>query len=125
MDLNPKISYDKILYKSFPIIYDVQNSDSISNSNSEKCSPTTPPNPSQPSQPARTFPFALTYSKRKTMHKIGDTELSSRQESDPGIGNELNIDDLDIPIALRKGPRSCTQHPISKFLAYSHLSKPM
>ena len=59
------------------------------------------------------------------MHKIGDMELSARQESDPGIGNELNIDDLDIPIALRKGPRSCTQHPISKFLAYSHLSKPM
>ena len=42
-----------------------------------------------------------------------------------GTSNELDINDLDIPIALRKGPRSCTQHPISKFLAYSHLSKHM
>ena len=37
----------------------------------------------------------------------------------------MNINDPDILVALRKGPRSCTQNPISKFLAYSHLSKPM
>ena len=59
------------------------------------------------------------------MHKTGDMELPARQESDPGTGNELNSNDLDIPIALRKGLRSCTQHPISKFLAYSHPSKSM
>ena len=59
------------------------------------------------------------------MHKTSDMELPAHQESDPGTGNELNINDLDIPVALRKGPRSCTEHPISKFLAYSHLSKPM
>ncbi|XP_057495256.1 retrovirus-related Pol polyprotein from transposon TNT 1-94 isoform X3 [Actinidia eriantha] len=31
-------------------------------------------------------------------------------------------DDLDEPIATRKGVRSCTQHPISKFVSYSRLS---
>lgn len=31
-------------------------------------------------------------------------------------------DDLDVPIATRKGVRSCTQHPISKFVSYSRLS---
>ena len=46
VDLNPKISYDKILNKSVPIIYDSQNPDSISNSNIEKSGSTTPPNPS-------------------------------------------------------------------------------
>ncbi|XP_062104525.1 uncharacterized mitochondrial protein AtMg00810-like [Humulus lupulus] len=30
--------------------------------------------------------------------------------------------DLDIPIALRKRTRSCTQYPISKFISYSNLS---
>jgi len=30
--------------------------------------------------------------------------------------------DLDIPIALRKGVRSCTKHPISNFMGYSKLS---
>ena len=59
------------------------------------------------------------------MHKTSDMELPTCQESDPGIGNELNTNDLDIPVALRKGLRSCTQHPILKILAYSHLSKPM
>ena len=32
------------------------------------------------------------------------------------------IDDLDVPIALRKGIRSCTQHPISNYVSYDHLS---
>ena len=124
-DFIPKISSDEMLNKSIPIISDSQNPDSISNSNIEKSSPTNPPNPSQPSQPTRTSPFALTYSRRKIMPKTGDVELPARQEFDPGTGNELDINDLDIPIALRNGPRRCTQHPISKFLTYSHLSKLM
>ena len=32
------------------------------------------------------------------------------------------FDDLDVPIALRKGIRSCTQHPISSYVSYYHLS---
>ena len=58
-------------------------------------------------------------------HKASDMETSTHHESDPSVGNELTLNELDIPIALKKGQRSCTQHPISKFLGYSHLSTPM
>ena len=30
--------------------------------------------------------------------------------------------DLDIPIALRRGKRSCTDHSISNFISYDHLN---
>ncbi|RVX15996.1 Copia protein [Vitis vinifera] len=30
--------------------------------------------------------------------------------------------DLDLPIALRKGTRACTKHPIAKYISYSNLS---
>ena len=43
---------------------------------------------------------------------------------DPGIFPSNNQSDLNIPIALRKGIRSCTHHPISKFISYSKLSSP-
>ena len=32
------------------------------------------------------------------------------------------IPDLDMPITLRKNVKSCTHHPISKFISYSNLS---
>ena len=32
--------------------------------------------------------------------------------------------DLDWPIALRKGKRACTKHPLHLFLSYSKLSTP-
>jgi len=32
------------------------------------------------------------------------------------------VDNLDVPIALRKGVRSCTQYPISSYLTYSKVS---
>ena len=47
------------------------------------------------------------------------------QEFDSVEGNILDLNEVDIPIALRKGIRSCTKLPISQFLGYSHLSKPM
>ena len=31
-------------------------------------------------------------------------------------------DDLNLPIAIRKGVRSCTHHPISQFVSFYHLS---
>ncbi|KAL6333802.1 hypothetical protein AAG906_028988 [Vitis piasezkii] len=51
-------------------------------------------------------------------------------ESEPMLGTgssssgnpETISDRLDEPIALRKGVRSCTQHPISKFVSYDNLS---
>ena len=33
----------------------------------------------------------------------------------------LTSDDLHLPIALRKGTRTCTQHPISQFVSYDRL----
>nr|KYP58512.1 hypothetical protein KK1_013922 [Cajanus cajan] len=39
------------------------------------------------------------------------------------VPNPKPIDDIDIPIALRKGVRSCTQHPIEKYVSYGKLSK--
>ena len=50
---------------------------------------------------------------------------------DTGIvqsGSELHLNslpsfdlDLDLPIAHRKGVRTCTKHPISKFISYHRL----
>ncbi|KAG6513861.1 hypothetical protein ZIOFF_024198 [Zingiber officinale] len=34
----------------------------------------------------------------------------------------LNMNELDLPVAVRKGVRSCTQHPISNHVSYSRLS---
>ena len=47
------------------------------------------------------------------------------KEFDSVEGNVLDLNEVDIPIALRKGIRSCTKLPISQFLGYSYLSKPM
>ncbi|KAG6468480.1 hypothetical protein ZIOFF_073168 [Zingiber officinale] len=33
------------------------------------------------------------------------------------------ISDLDVPIAIRKGVRNCTNHPIANYLSYQKLSK--
>ncbi|GAA0169379.1 transmembrane signal receptor [Lithospermum erythrorhizon] len=47
-----------------------------------------------------------------------DTILQHNQEPEPVV--EPTTNDLDIPIALRKGTR--TRHPITKFEAYTNLS---
>ena len=57
------------------------------------------------------------------------------QESGPATGNEANtpnvsldssnVNDLDLPIAVRKGTRTCTQYhlyPLSHFVSYERLS---
>ena len=86
----------------------------------------------------------LTYSKDKTRQIFGAAEkrhispilLQSppSSEDDSGISSpsissspvpitlDPSEDDLDIPIALRKGTRACTKYPLSKFVSYSHLS---
>ncbi|KAG6762590.1 hypothetical protein POTOM_033100 [Populus tomentosa] len=81
----------------------------------------------------------LTYSRRKKLGKeIEHTiPLAHDQDSEPSpdsapiySGMETSdcentasvIDDSNIPIALRKGVRSCTSHPISKFVSYEGLS---
>jgi hypothetical protein len=34
------------------------------------------------------------------------------------------VNDTSLPIAQRKGARSCTNHPVSDFVSYQHLSSP-
>ena len=63
------------------------------------------------------------------------TDLSLQSHFDPspeisapelGLGLALVVLaqdlDLDLPIALRKGTRACTKHPIAKYISYSNLS---
>lgn len=65
------------------------------------------------------------YSRRKNSQVV-ENPISTRhsQSSEPDAGNLSNFEsyDLDVPIALRKGTRSCTQHPIANYVAYDHLS---
>ena len=49
---------------------------------------------------------------------------SPARESSETVTAQLldNSTTNDLPIALRKGKRTCTQHPLCKFVSYSHLS---
>jgi hypothetical protein len=68
------------------------------------------------------------YSKRQKNKTIPDATC---QTSDPNSGNTTSIpdmnfvipvvNDMSLPIAQRKGVRSCTHHPISDFVSYQHL----
>ncbi|RVW30881.1 Retrovirus-related Pol polyprotein from transposon TNT 1-94 [Vitis vinifera] len=74
------------------------------------------------------------YSRRKRpREELEDhTILEQNQESNPRSESPSNSiqetkvydtpNDLYMPIALRKGVRSCTQHPISNFISYDRLS---
>ena len=42
--------------------------------------------------------------------------------SSSNSNDQDNPSEMNIPIALRKGVRSCTKHPLSKFMSYSNLS---
>ncbi|KAL5851107.1 hypothetical protein ACOSQ3_006225 [Xanthoceras sorbifolium] len=101
-----------------------------------------PPNtltPKQPHiQPTQNSEIRV-YSRRKLNQEgMGNqTHIQHIQDSNPSssphensqgnvpsepISIELPPNDLDIPIALRKGVRSCTQHSIYNFLSYKGLS---
>ena len=47
---------------------------------------------------------------------------SNTSDSDGTVDSELENDILNMPIAWRKGVRSCTQHPIGSFISYDKLS---
>ena len=47
---------------------------------------------------------------------------SNAPNSDGTVDSELENDILNMPIAWRKGVRSCTQHPIGNFISYDKLS---
>ena len=45
--------------------------------------------------------------------------LQDEAESSPKLGSDP---ELDLPIAQRKGVRSCTQHPLQSYIFYANLS---
>ena len=49
-------------------------------------------------------------------------QVHSSESNHPHELIDLKIDDVDVPIALRKGVRSCTNHPIGNFVNYDSLS---
>ena len=67
-------------------------------------------------------PCEITYSRRKVTKKIVEPETPHYQEASLESEIEKDIYELDVLIAVRKGTRTCTQHHISKFLGYGHLS---
>ena len=75
------------------------------------------PNISRSMQPCK-----LTYSRRKVTKTIVEPKTPYNQEASLESETEKDLYELDVPIAVRKGTRTCTEHPISKFLRYGHLS---
>jgi hypothetical protein len=76
------------------------------------------------------------YSRRQKAKTIPDATC---QTSDSGSGTipssitqstfDMNyvipvVNDTSLPVAQRKGVRSCTHHPVSDFFSYQHLSSP-
>ena len=60
------------------------------------------------------------------MTQPGNTSVTTLPSTSMPIENPIiprTFDtDLDIPIAIRKGVRSCTTHPIAQYLSYHRLS---
>ncbi|RVW38442.1 Retrovirus-related Pol polyprotein from transposon TNT 1-94 [Vitis vinifera] len=50
------------------------------------------------------------------------SKLPGNNTPDGTVDSELENDILNMPIAWRKGVRSCTQHPIGNFISYDKLS---
>ena len=82
----------------------------------------------QPQQPK-----LRVYSWRKQPLLVDPDTLRAHQESEPRLEHtsipqvhgkiyEKEEQSLDVPIALQKGVRSCTKHPISNHVSYHRLS---
>lgn len=53
-------------------------------------------------------------------------EPNQTRENDIPLGNIpnfVNVNDIDVPIALRKEEISCTKHPIERFVSHVKLSQ--
>ncbi|KAL5566604.1 hypothetical protein UlMin_029768 [Ulmus minor] len=92
-------------------------------------------------QPAKNSEF-IVYSRRKKkknqeeieerthpeqVHEVEPNSNSSEipqgnKDSDTSVHNELQNNNINLPIAKRKGVRPCTNHPIYNFLSYNGLS---
>jgi hypothetical protein len=68
----------------------------------------------------------LVYSRKPKSKYMENLTTEAPRESKlmvaPEPQNLVEISEPDLPIAIRKQPRSCTIHPISKFMSYNTLS---
>ncbi|KAJ4721161.1 Retrovirus-related Pol polyprotein from transposon TNT 1-94 [Melia azedarach] len=77
----------------------------------------------QPSSPQELKVYS-----RRQKETIHSPKLNQSLEPEKAIPEDTSkflnssLDDLDIPIALRKGVRSCTQHPIANFISYKKIN---
>lgn len=63
------------------------------------------------------------YSRRKNQQTAPAPETCHESNPESGNSHTLSMDNSDdLPIALRKGVRSCTQHPIAHVAKYDHLT---
>lgn len=58
----------------------------------------------------------------KVRNKFFQEQIQSSYESIGELIREDHDASMDISIALRKGTRSCTQHPLRNFVTYNNLS---
>lgn len=78
-----------------------------------------------------------TYERKRRKEVESSTTPTQNHESNQALENEvptgnvvpnsvpvnMNAPDTDIPIAMRKGVRTCTQHPIERYVSYGKLSQ--
>lgn len=138
LPLHPQLPTPSVSQFPTPIQHSISEP---SQSEPENHLPTTPPHPpiQDHSETPQTANHELrVYARKKMPEKtIEQGPLTCDQESQPspipaqihsGKGHtdqEKKVpvtDDLNIPIALRKGVRTCTKHPICRFITYEGLS---
>ena len=97
----------------------------------ESTSPNLRNPPSRKQVPSSTRP-TLVYSRKKAtiieLVQVQELELTTsckvNDSSSPKISNDsVDINDLNLPIAVTKGTRTCTQHPLyplSHFMSYEN-----
>ena len=71
------------------------------------------------SKRVRDFRYVYTHCPKVPASELISTNPSPVDGLTPPLGSPS---DLDIPIALREGKRSCTDHPISNFVSYYHIN---
>ena len=63
-------------------------------------------------------------SNQRLDHEINNDSSKIPNNNLPGNSVSNSSSQLDLPIALRKGVRSCTKYPLSNFVSYKNVSSP-
>ncbi|KAG8488956.1 hypothetical protein CXB51_016958 [Gossypium anomalum] len=115
---NPTATVIPVLDPVFPISTVQQQETRVINHTNEEKQPT-----HSEKQQGKTQGLRV-YSRR---HQLPETETAVPMPSLPEDCPEGEVSppspSIYLPIAVRKGTRSCTQHPISRFVSYGNLSK--